>query len=190
MHLANFIIIYIRYKIISILGVAEMVPLPGAKAAGKLLGTAAGWLTDLGASKLLPGDYMLVNILIELSKGTIHMDHFESPNFYLKIEEKENRLVYAQRELDAIEDPKKRQKEIEKREKASEIAEGSEFSLTFEKHYKTQHTNYHQKFLNTNSDTLNNDYCLDKLFELEGKEKFFFIILIFSKFFKISPKKR
>jgi len=152
--------------------VADMVAFPGAKAVGFVLGKAAGWLTDLAASKLLPGDYMLVNILIELSKGTIHMDHFESPNFYLKIEERENRSVYAQRELDAIEDPKKRQKEIEKREKASEIAEGSEFSLTFEKHYKTQRTNYHKKSLNINSDTLNNDYCLDKLFELEGKLHF------------------
>jgi len=134
-----------------------MVAFPGAKAVGFVLGKAAGWLTDLAASKLLPGDYMLVNILIELSKGTIHMDHFESPNFYLKIGER------------AIEDAKKKQKEIEKREKASEIAEGSEFSLTFEKHYKTQSTNYHKKYLNTNSNTLNNDYCLEILHDLEGK---------------------
>ena len=148
-----------------------MAPVPGAKLAGKLLGKGLGWLTDLTASKLLPGDYMLVNILIELSKGTIQMDHFESPNFYLKIEERKNRLVYAQRELDAIEDPKKRQKEREKREKASEIAEGSEFSLSFEKHYKTRHTKYYKKYLNTNSHTLNNDYCLEILHDLEGKNK-------------------
>jgi hypothetical protein len=101
---------------------------------GKLLGMAVGWLADLGASKLLPGDYMLVNILIELSKGTIHMDHFESPNFYLKIGER-------------------------KRGKASGIA-------SFEKHYKTQRTSYHKKYLNTNSDTLNNDYCLEILHDL------------------------
>ena len=162
----------------------ENAPVPGASFLAKLTGWTAGKIADKGLSTMLPGDYTLINILIELSKGPIQMDHFESPNFYLKIGERENLSVYAQRELDAIEDPEKRQKKREKREKASEIAKGSEFSLSFEKHYKTRHTKYYKKYLNTNSETLNNDYCLEILHNLEGKQK---NILNFE-FFKIFQK--
>ena len=45
-------------------GLVENAPVPGAKLAAKILGKASGWAVDLAASKLLPGDYMLVNILI------------------------------------------------------------------------------------------------------------------------------
>ena len=45
-------------------GLVENAPVPDAKLAAKILGKASGWAVDLAASKLLPGDYMLVNILI------------------------------------------------------------------------------------------------------------------------------
>ena len=150
----------------------ENAPVPGAQLLAKVTGWAAGKIVDKGLSTMLPGDYTLINILIELSKGTMHMEHFRNPNFYLSIKEREERKVDEQRKIDAIEDPKKKRKAIEKRDKeeskVSEIPEGSQFSLSYENKYVTEHIEYHKRELNPNSNWENNDFCLESLFDING----------------------
>ena len=121
---------------------------PGAQFAAYVVGKVSGWAIDKAASKLLPGDYMLFNILIELSKGKIQMDHFQNPNFYKKIGES----------VKSLDD-----------ENVTEIPNESSFSLFFVKHYVIHPTNYKQKELNSNQNLENNDYCLECLHELKGK---------------------
>jgi hypothetical protein len=158
---------------------AENAPLPiGKKYLAKLTGWIAGKAADKLLSTFLPGDYTLVNILIELKKGNIDMEHFKSPNSYLSIVERKNKKVNEQREIDAIEDDEERKKKEEKSQKksgkVSEIPEGSEFALSYVNNYKTESIEYHRRELSPKSDT--NDHCLECLFRIKGDYKFLFII--------------
>ena len=151
----------------------ENAPVLGNQILAKVTGWAAGKIVDKGLSTMLPGDYTLINILIELSKGTMHMEHFRNPNFYLSIKEREARKVDEQRKIDAIEDPKKKRKAIEKRDKVeskvSEIPEGSQFSLSYENNYVTEPTEYNKRGLNPNSNMENNDHCLELFSKIQSK---------------------
>ncbi len=159
----------------------ENAPVPvGKKYLAKLTGWFAGKAADKLLSTFLPGDYTLVNILIELKKGTIRMKHFKSPDSYLSIVERENRKVNEQREIDAIVDDNKRKKKEEKSQKksgkVSQIPEGSEFALLNVNDYKTESIQFHRRELSPKSDTKNNDHCLECLFRIKGDYKFLFII--------------
>ena len=119
---------------------------------GKCAGLLIGKIADKGLKKMLPGDYTLINLLIELVKGTIHMDHFENTNFYVKIADRQKLKVKERLN-----------------EKVSEIREGSEFSLSYENFYDTELIEHNKRGLNPNSNMENNDYCLELLFKLEGE---------------------
>jgi hypothetical protein len=45
----------------------EDAPVPGANLLAKLTGWAMGKIAANGLNKMLPGDYTLINVLIELS---------------------------------------------------------------------------------------------------------------------------
>ena len=107
------------------------------------------------------------------------MEHFENPNFYLKIGDRKKRRDDEKNKIYEIEDEKKKQEELDKQNKASEKPEGSDFSLYFETHYETDLTNYKKKELNSNLNLENNDYCPECLHYLESKQ----LNLLF-KFFK------
>jgi hypothetical protein len=128
------------------------VPIPGSVMMGKFAGLVIGKIADKGLKKMLPGDYTLINLLIELVKGTIQMDHFKNTNFYVKIADRQKFKVKERLN-----------------EKVSEIREGSEFSLSYENYYDTELIEYNKRGLNPNSNMENNDYCLELLFEFEGE---------------------
>ena len=88
------------------------------------------------------------------------MEHFENPNFYLKIGDRKKRRDDEKKKINEIEDEKKKQKELDKQNKASEIPEGSDFSLSFEKHYEIDLTSYKEKELYPKKHSLNNDFFL------------------------------
>jgi hypothetical protein len=155
-----------------------------------LLATLTGWtvskIADKGLSTMLPGDYTLINILIELSKGTMNMKHFQNPNFYLKIDDRKNKNEYEPIIVDTIENPKSGScccgfcccgcccGESKKKSKVSEIPKGSKFSLSYENNYVTQRIEYHKRDLNPNSNMENNDHCLELLFKIKGEKFLYF----------------
>ena len=55
-----------------------------------------------------------------------------------------------------------------KRSKTYVIPEGSDFKLFFENKYETDLTNYKEKELYPNKDSLNNDFCLVYLHDQKG----------------------
>ena len=165
----------------------EDAPVPGANLLAKLTGWAMGKIVANGLNKMLPGDYTLINVLIELSKGAIHLDHFEDPNFYLSIEEKEKRKVNKDlRKLDAISDDKdmknkvnflcglcsRKSKKKFQESTVSQIPKDSEFSLSKVNKYVTARIDFHKRDIYPNSNTENNDFCLESLFQIKGEYKF------------------
>jgi hypothetical protein len=139
-------------KTFQLLGLVENIPIPGSKMLGKYLGLIMGKIGDEGLRKMLPGDYTLINLLIELVKGTIKMDHFNNTNFYLKI---------ADRQMFEVNERPK--------EKVSEIREGSKFSLSYENYYDTELIEYNKRDLNPNSNMVNNDHCLEVFSKIQSK---------------------
>ena len=162
----------------------ENAPVPGASFLAKLTGWTAGKIADKGLSTMLPGDYTLINILIELSKGTMNMKHFKNPNFYLRIDDRKKTKEYEQHILDTIEKPQRKKTFIcrfccggsKKKNKVSEIPKGSKFSLSYENNNVTQHIEYHKRDLNPNSNMENNDYCLELLSKIKGEKILVFFL--------------
>ena len=112
------------------------------------------------------------------------MDHFEDPNFYLSIEEKEKRKVNKDlRKLDAISDDKdmknrvnflcglcsRKSKKKFQESTVSQIPKDSEFSLSKVNKYVTARIDYHKRDIYPNSNTENNDFCLESLFQIKGE---------------------
>jgi len=120
---------------------------------GKFAGITMGKIADEGLRRLLPGDYTLINLLIELVKGTIKMDHFKNTNFYLKIADRQKFKVNPERPG----------------EKVSKIREGSNFSLSYENFYDTELIEYNKRDLNPNGNKENNDFCLELVSKIQGK---------------------
>ena len=162
----------------------ENAPVPGANLLAKLTGWAMGKIVVNGLNSMLPGDFTIINVLIELSKGAIHLDHFEDPNFYLSIEEREKKKVNKDlRKLEAISDDKdmnskvnflcglcsRKSRKKRKESKVSQIPKDSGFKLSKVNKYVTERIDYHKRDIYPNSNTENNDFCLESLFQIKGE---------------------